>query len=509
MRQKNGERKALTEAKRYRDVIEGQIELISRFTPDGRYIFVNDAFCRYYQISWDQIIGSHFNPAIPPEDSQRIKEHFETLTPQKPSGFIEHRVIMPDGLTRWLHWSNLAFFNENGNIIEYQSVGRDITEKKETEISLIENLNYVNTLMHSIPVPVFYRDIYGIYQDCNRSFENLLGMRRDQIIGKKIQDLFPSDLAEHYRYMDDLIIKQPYIQQYEHQITNEKGEKIGVIFSKSALFSADGNIKGIIGVIFDISEKKILEQIIQKSEEKYRTIAEFTYDWEAWINPEGEYLYVSPSCKEITGYSPDDFINNPDLVIAITHPEDRALLKEHYSNMEAEKGKILQIDYRIIMKSGQERWINHFCQSVFRDDGTWIGRRESRRDITSRKQIEKAHEQANLKLNLLSNITRHDILNQLSGLIGYADMALESSQEPEIRDMLKRVLTAAYTITDQISFTRVYQEIGLHAPIWQHIPTLIKHVSSGTSLKVSVATNLERIEINGDPLIEKVFFLFA
>ena len=62
-----------------------------------------------------------------------------------------------------------------------------------------------------------------------------------------------------------------------------------------------------------------------------------------------------------------------------------------------------QMDYRIITRSGKECWISHICQSVYRDDGTWIGRRESKRDITFRKEIEKAYMQANLKLNLLSS----------------------------------------------------------------------------------------------------------
>jgi PAS domain S-box-containing protein len=413
---------------------------------------------------------------------------------------------MPDGSVRWQHWSNRAIFGGNGEIIEYQAVGRDITEKKEIEISLIENLNYVKALMHSIPVPVFYRDVRGVYQDCNKAFETMVGKSRAGIIGKSIHELFPEDLADHYRSMDDLIIDRPHIQQYEYVTVNGSGEKIDVLFSKSAFFNADGMVKGIVGVIVDISERKIFEQIIQKSEEKYRTIAEFTYDWEAWLSPDGRYLYVSPSCEDITGYSRSDFVTDPGLVVAITHPEDRQYLEEHYGNLKEKRQEIFQMDYRIITRSGEERWINHFCQSVFRDDGTWLGRRESRRDITERKQIEKAHEQANLKLNLLSNITRHDILNQLAGLIGYADMALESSREPEIRGMLNRILTAANTITEQISFTRVYQDIGLHAPVWHHVPAVIRRTCSGIGLKISVTPDLDTIEINADPLIEKVFF---
>jgi len=503
---KKAEQELVTSERCYRAVVEGQTELISRFTPDWKQIFVNDAFCRYYQTSRENIVGIRFIPTIPDEDKEKITQHFQDLAPESPVAFIEHRVTLPDGTTRWQQWSDLAIFGDNSEVIEYQSVGRDITEKKEMEIAVIENLNYVKALMDTIPVPVFYRDTHGVYQDCNRAFELLVGMTRGGIIGKNIHDLFPKELADHYRHMDDLIISKPYIQQYEYLINNANGEKLDVLFSKTAFIGADGSVKGIVGVIFDISERKTFEKIIHQSEEKYRTIAEFTYDWEAWLNPEGGYLYVSPSCERITGYSTREFINDPELVISITHPEDRRVMEDHYHNMNAEKGDICHMDYRIITKSGEERWISHFCQSVFRDDGTWLGRRESKRDITIRKKIEKAHEKANIKLNLLSNITRHDVLNQLSGLIGYADMALEASEDPEIRTMLERVLTAANTITEQISFTRIYQDIGVHAPVWHHIPTVISRASSGIRLNIDVAPDLECIEVNVDPLIEKVFF---
>jgi len=366
---------------------------------------------------------------------------------------------------------------------------------------------HVQTIMNAIPAPVFFRDTSGIYQQCNSAFEALIGIQKSSIIGRSVYDLYPKDLADHYRYMDDLILKNPYVQQYEYVITNAQGEKLDALFSNSAFLSDNGEIKGIMGVILEVTDRKELERIILENEEKYRTIANYTYDWESWLSPGGTYLYISPSCERISGYSADEFYNEPDLITRITHPDDKEIVNHHYSHVPHENDGIFHMDYRIITKKGETRWISHNCQSVFRDDGTWLGRRENKRDITFRKEITLANERANKKLHLLSNITRHDILNQLTIMSGLTDLLSDYSDNPDIRAMLNRMNQTIETIHSQIIFTRDYQEIGTHTPQWHHLPSIVHQAKRGIAIQtVDIDPELENIHILVDPLIEKVFF---
>ncbi len=382
-----------------------------------------------------------------------------------------------------------------------------IPSDRESLESIPRDHSFIDALMDAIPAPVFCRDIYGVYQDSNKAFEDLIGYAKSEIIGKTMYDLFSRELAEHYQHMDELIIEHPYVQQYEYRIQNRKGEYLDVLFSKNVLCDEQGSVCGIIGIIFDISDRKEFEKIVYASEEKYRTLADYTYDWEAWLSPEGMYRYVSPSSERISGYRAEEFLADPELVIRITHPDDRDKIQSHYQGVLYPDTGARQIDYRIITKSGEERWISHICQSVFRDDGTWIGRRENKRDITFRKEIEKAYQQANIKLNLLSSITRHDVLNQLSVLIGFTDMALEMNRDLEIDIMLKRVMAAGETISEQISFTRTYQDIGIQDPVWQHIPVVISKAAAAIRIAtIEVDNALTCLEVLADPLLEKVFF---
>ncbi len=121
---------------RYRAVVESQNEFITRFRPDMTHIFVNEAYCRYFGLSCEDIVGKKFFPNIPPEDQQKVQEHFQSLTPENPFATIEHRIVMPDGDIRWQQWNDRAIFNADNRLVEYQSVGRDITPRVQAEEEL-------------------------------------------------------------------------------------------------------------------------------------------------------------------------------------------------------------------------------------------------------------------------------------------------------------------------------------------------------------------------------------
>jgi PAS domain S-box-containing protein len=126
---------------------------------------------------------------------------------------------------------------------------------------------------------------------------------------------------------------------------------------------------------------------LRESEEKCRTAIDFTCDCETWFSPEGNYIYVSPSCEHITGYSIDDFLKDPRLFEKIVHPDDCELYPRHFHERDDE---VVPVDFRIIARNGEEHWISHVCQPVYDSDGRYLGRRASNRDITAQKHAEKA-----------------------------------------------------------------------------------------------------------------------
>ncbi len=135
-----------------------------------------------------------------------------------------------------------------------------------------------------------------------------------------------------------------------------------------------------------VKELEASQAALRESEERYRLVAEFTYDWEFWLGPDGRVLHNSPSCDRITGYPREAFVEDPQLFASIIHAEDRASYEQcHTEDPEARAKSAL---FRIRTRSGEERVLEHVCQPVYGRDGRYWGRRGSSRDITDRRRAE-------------------------------------------------------------------------------------------------------------------------
>ncbi|MCK4604902.1 MAG: PAS domain-containing protein, partial [Deltaproteobacteria bacterium] len=130
------------------------------------------------------------------------------------------------------------------------------------------------------------------------------------------------------------------------------------------------------------------EQGLRDSEQQFHTVADSSCDWEYWIAPDGNYIYVSPSCERITGYPANEFFQDAGHLEKIVYPDDHARFVRHIEDA-LESRNALSIDFRIITRMGDERWIAHICQPVYDDNGHFRGRRASNWDLTAQKWIGK------------------------------------------------------------------------------------------------------------------------
>jgi PAS domain S-box-containing protein len=121
---------------KYRSIVEDQTELVCRFLPGGLLTFVNEAYCRYFGKKREELIGNSFMTFIPDEDQEQVERHFMFINMENPVAKYEYRVISPNGEICWQQWTNRAIFDKQGNLIEFQSVGSDITERKRMEEEL-------------------------------------------------------------------------------------------------------------------------------------------------------------------------------------------------------------------------------------------------------------------------------------------------------------------------------------------------------------------------------------
>ena len=189
----------------------------------------------------------------------------------------------------------------------------------------------------------------------------------------------------------------------------------------------------------EIAIHKQVAAALKTSEEKFRTFVDWTGDWEYWITPDGHFVYMTPSCERITGYSAQAFIEDPGLIKAIMPPDDYLEWEGHpCDHFESEAGES-EIEIRIVAKNGDIRWVGHSCRPVFQEGGAYLGRRVSNRDITERKHVEDALQMATRRANAMAeraqaaNVAKSDFLANMSHelrtplnvIIGFTELILD------------------------------------------------------------------------------------
>lgn len=151
-----------------------------------------------------------------------------------------------------------------------------------------------------------------------------------------------------------------------------------------------GEVKEIRGYMFDQTQLKETTRELEESEIKYRTVANYTYNWEYWRDEQNRFIYISPSVHRITGYFPEEFFENPDLIDDIVYFEDRHIWGEHLHEVEDNTSdeKVRNLEFRIFNKCGDIRWIHHTCRHIY-ENNKCLGIRASNRDITKQKEAER------------------------------------------------------------------------------------------------------------------------
>jgi len=266
---------------RYRNVVEDQTEFICRFTPDGTLTFVNDAYCRYFGLKRDECIGKRHTVALPPDDVSLMNEHIRSLTLENPVASIRQRIIMPSGEVRWQRWSDRALFDKDGHVVEYQSVGRDITDVVKAEEALRDSEErYHNVIEDQIEfICRFTPD--GTLTFVNDAYCRYFGLNKDRCIGSRHSVVFPVDDARQMKkHLDELTPENP-VGFIEHRITMPSGEVRWHRWSDRALFDKDGHVIEYQSVGKDITERKQAEfqreALIRELEEKNAELERFTY----------------------------------------------------------------------------------------------------------------------------------------------------------------------------------------------------------------------------------------
>ncbi len=274
------------------------------------------------------------------------------------------------------------------------SIARDITKRKQTEEALRESRQRYKRITDAIT-----DYIYTVHIQDGEVRETV---HRPSCIG--VTGYTPEEFkADPYLWIQMVhkhdhpavaqqaaeILAGKKVNPIEHRIIRKDGAIRWVRNTFVPCYDQHGQLATYDGLIQDITERKETGKALQESENRFRMLTDFIHDWESWIRTDGSYIFVSPSCERVSGYPPEEFYTDPEFMKSLIHPDDLDLFTQH-SQQELKHENALYLEFRIITRNGEICWLSHACRPVYRDDGKWLGRRASNRDITERKQTEEA-----------------------------------------------------------------------------------------------------------------------
>ena len=240
-----------------------------------------------------------------------------------------------------------------------------------------------------------------------------------------------------------------------------------------------------------LQRRKLRESQLEllETQQKYKTVADYTYDWEYWQNPDGSIQWISPSCRRICGYSRASIIENPSLIYKMIHEDDKKIWDSHKCSKSIKTG-IETIQFRIQTAQKEMRWIEHTCQLVTDDQGNALGVRANNRDVTDKEmyksqvnklQSELIHMERRVTVSALTYAITHEINQPLTSIRSYAQAALrymdkDGLEEGNIRKALHGIVADNKRASEIVNELRDLVKEDKTLPNSIDFNQLIKHV---------------------------------
>ncbi|MEN6292589.1 MAG: PAS domain S-box protein, partial [Methanobacterium sp.] len=428
--------------KKYRELVENANSIILKMDKKGQITFFNEFAEKFFGFNKEKIMGKNVIGTIVPEtesSGRNLRELINRIVSDPESHInTENENITHDKRRVWVAWTNKGIYNDDGEVTGVLSIGTDITkrkdsenafkhlmletsksknlilkelreahnnlelkvqkrtrelnesnyalrkeiqERKHVEYKLKEQLNFLQHLIDVIPVPIFYKDINYVYVGCNHAFEELMGIYRENIIGKTQYDIAPKELADKHYEMDQKLFENPGTQVYEALVRYADNTMHSVVFNKATYTDIEGNIIGLIGVIIDITG-------VKKAEEKIRRLADIVESSDDAIIShtfDGIITSWNKGAEKVYGYSAREMLGKH--AYAALSPSQYGEVKR---NMEKVKNgrKLAHYEAKRIRKDGKEIYVSVNLSPIINPEGKLTGVSVIARDITESKKIE-------------------------------------------------------------------------------------------------------------------------
>jgi PAS domain S-box-containing protein len=244
-----------------------QHAIVSVTDTEGRILYANEKFCALTGYTHEELVGTHHRIV---SSGMHPPEFYATLWRTIASGQVWHGEICNRSKSGALHWvdaSIVPLAGADGRPERYIAIRTDITERKRIEATLREQVRFWNELLDAIPVAIYFKDVQGRFLGMNRALEWLFDIDRRTAIGRTSAQVFADGYADEHIERDRELLARPSRQSYEMEMPLPDGTPRTLHYSKASMTDAGGAVTGMIGVIFDTTERKVLERRLEDAKD--------------------------------------------------------------------------------------------------------------------------------------------------------------------------------------------------------------------------------------------------
>jgi PAS domain S-box-containing protein len=482
---------------RYRTLAESAQDFIFIIDREDRIRYVNSFAARAVGRTRDDLTGRSRTELFPKGESQRQRTNIIRVLVSGEPLTIESSLTLPSGV-RWYDTRLVPVRDRAGAVAGVMGISRDITVRKKAEEALKQSEMRYHELFELGGEAVFLIDNgTGEILEANTAATSMYGYSHAGLLAMNYAGLSAGPAAGDETPPESLGGNVVIPLRYHRK---NDGTVFPVEIHSRFFLSGPRSVQ--VAAIRDISLRVLAEATLRESNERFKAvmdsldafvyIADMTTHEILFLNQTGRNIWgdiTGRRCWETIQKNQDGpcgFCTNDRLLDAEGNPAGVVVWE--------------------IRNTVNGRWYECRDRAIRWTDGRLV-RLEISTDVTDRKRAEEALVRANNKLNLLSGITRHDILNQLTALKAYIDLSAEHSRDDVIAEIIRKEMLIANVIDRQISFTRDYHKLGVMAPVWQNVADIIDWARQSLIVRTTdIRTEFSGIEIFADPLLEKVFY---
>ncbi len=450
---------------KFRSLVETIGDWIWETDANGVYTYASPKISEILGYEPEEIVGNTQFDFMPPQEAARVAESFaRARNTKQPIASLEHRNTHKAGHEVVLETSAVPVLADDGALLGHRGVDRDITFRKRVEASLRESEQRVKMLLDNLPQKIFFKNRDSVYISCNNNYARDIKIKAEEIAGKTEFDFYPEKLAQKYREDDRRIIESGKTEEMEEKHIVD-GQEYVVQTTKTPVRDKEGDIIGILGVFWDITERTVAEAALRDSEAKYQDLYDNAPDMFVSVDAEtAAILQCNETLTRATGHSKEEIIGRP--VFEMYHPDCMDDAKRAFTSFK-KSGEVRNAELQLKRRDGSKIDVILNASAVRDENGNILYSRSSWRDITERKKAEKAlreteHRYKHLFENMTGGVAVYEAIDDGADFI-----IRDFNSAAERMESIKREQVIGSRVTDVFPGVEDFGLLEVFRRVWK------------------------------------------